>query len=54
MGEVREPIYEFTDVDHRVWDDLIEEIMDTLITFVPIFKNEKGEYTIDIDFPDEW
>jgi hypothetical protein len=54
MGEVSETVHESSEVNHQVWDGLVEEIMDKLTKFVPIFQDEEGEYTIDIDFPDEW
>lgn len=49
-----ENMYDYDDFPHWVWDGLWEEIINTATTFLPVFKDEEGSYTIDIDFPDEW
>lgn len=49
-----EYMYDYDDFPHWVWDDLWEEIIKTTTAFLPVFQDEEGSYTIDIDFPNEW
>lgn len=54
MGKVIEAVHDSSEVSYQVWDGLNEEIINDLTKFVPVLQDENGEYTIDVDFPDEW